>query len=83
MSALVAQAQQQLVVLPSLDTLQRLDLHAEQLETPFLERGIDARGPLHLAAAAHELDVVLGEAVDAVTAAFLGGSAGAVGSGKH
>ena len=40
----------------------------EQLEAAFLERGVDARGPLHLAPPAHELDVVLFEAVNAVAA---------------
>ena len=59
--------------------LQRLNRHAEQLEAAFLERGVDARGPLHLAAAAHELNVILGETVHTIAALLLGGLAGAVG----
>ena len=66
-------------MLAGLGALQRLDLHAIQLEAALFQRGVDARRPLHLAPAAHELDVVLGEAVHAVAAAFLGGGAGAVG----
>ncbi len=63
--------------------LQRQDRHAEQLEAALVQRGVDARGPLHLAAAAHQLDVVFREAVHAVAALLLGGGAGAVGRGQH
>src|SRR6516225_5534109 len=81
-SGLVLEAQQQLVVRTALGALQRLDRHAEELETALLQRGVDARRPLHLAPPPHELDVVLGEAVDAVTAALLGGGTGGVGCRK-
>ena len=63
--------------------LQREDRHAEELEARLLEGIVDARRPLHLAAAAHEVDVVLFEAVDPVAARFLGGAAGGVRRGKH
>src|SRR5580658_3622167 len=76
--ALVLHAQQQLVVCADLDALQWLDRHAVELEASLLERRVDARRPLHLASPPHQLDVVLGEAVDAVAAAFLGGGTGAV-----
>jgi hypothetical protein len=56
-------------MLAGIHSLQWLNLHAEELEPPLFERRIDARGPLHLAAAAHELDIVLREAVHAVAAA--------------
>ncbi len=78
-SRFIAHAQQQFVVRAGLGALQRLDRHAIQLEAALFQRRVDARGPLHLAPAAHELDVVLGEAVHAVAAAFLGRGAGAVG----
>src|SRR6185437_9586046 len=50
-AVLVLEAQQQLVVRADIDLLQRLDGHAVDLETAFLQSGVDARGPLHLAAA--------------------------------
>src|SRR4029077_15367905 len=65
---LVLEAQQQLVVRTALGALQWLDGHAEELEAAFFQRRIDARGPLHLTAPPHELDVVLGKTVDAVAA---------------
>ena len=64
---------------PGIGALQRLDRHAEQLEARLLERVVDARRPLHLAAAAHQVDVVLLEAVDAVAPRLLRRLAGAVG----
>src|SRR6185312_9678567 len=75
----ILQTQQQLVVRTGLDPLQRLNRHPEELEPPLLQRRVDARGPLHLAPPAHELDVVLGKTVYAVAAAFLRRLAGAVG----
>src|SRR3569833_153525 len=63
----------------ALDALQRLNRHPEELEPPLLQRRVDTRGPLHLTPPAHELDVVLGETVDAVAPAFLRGLAGTVG----
>ena len=83
LAALVAHAQQQLEVLARVLLLQRQDGHAEQLEARFLERVVDARGPLHLAAAAHQVDVVFLEAVHAVAAGLLRGAAGGVGGGQH
>src|SRR5215472_3173590 len=78
-SGLVLEAQQQLVVRTALGALQRLDRHAEQLETSLFQSRVDARRPLHLAPPPHELDVVLGEAVDAVAAALLRRGAGGIG----
>ena len=63
--------------------LQRHDRLAVQFEAVFLERIVDTRCPLHLAAPAHQVDVVFLEAVDAVTAGFLGGGAGAVRSAQQ
>ncbi len=55
---LIAHAQQELVVRPSVQPrLQRLNRLAEQLETVLLERVVDARRPLHLLAATHEVDI--------------------------
>src|SRR5688572_2045261 len=83
LAALVAHAQQQLEVLAGVLLLQRQYGHAEQLEARLLERVVDARGPLHLAAPAHQVDVVFLEAVHAVAARFLGGAAGGIGRGQH
>ena len=80
---LVAHPEQQLVVQARLVALQRPDRLPVQVEAALLERGVDARRPLHLAAAAHQVDVVLLEAVDAVAALLLGGLAGAVGGRQH
>src|SRR5580704_19061246 len=63
-----------------LGLLQRHDWHPKELEAAFFQRRVDAGGPLHLAPAAHQLDVVLGETVDAIAPELLGGGAGAVGS---
>ena len=63
--------------------LQRLDGLSEQLKPVVLERVIDSRRPLHLAAAAHQVDIVFLVAVDAVSAGFLGRCAGAVRCAEH
>ena len=63
--------------------LQRQDDLAEDLEAPVFERVVDARGPLHLAPAPHQVDVVFLEAVDAVAAVFLGRRTSAVRGGQQ
>ena len=63
--------------------LQRLDGLPEQLEAVILQRIVDARRPLLLAAAALQVDVVLFEAVNTVAAGFLGGGTGAVGGAQQ
>src|SRR6185437_2101807 len=82
-AVLILQAKQQLVVRAEVDPLQGLDGHAVDLETAFLQCGVDTRGPLHLAAAPHQLHVVLSEAVNAIAAAFLRCGTGAVCSRKN
>src|SRR6202022_3221398 len=83
LALLVAHAQQQLVMRTRLRNLQRQNGLAEDLEPALLQRIVDARGPLHLAAAAHQIDVVFLEAVHAVAAGFLGRLAGAVGGREY
>src|SRR5690606_7531664 len=51
--------------------LQRLNRLPKQLEAPLLEGVADARRPLHLLAALHQIEIVLLVAVDAVAAGVL------------
>src|ERR1017187_9939497 len=59
------------------------DRLAEQLETPFLECRVDARGPLHFTAPPHQVDIVFLETVHAVPAGLFCRLAGAVGRDRH
>ena len=63
--------------------LQRQDLLPIKDETGFLQRVVDPRGPLHFAAAAHELDIVFLETMYAIATRFLGCRTGTVGSTQN
>ena len=78
-AVLVAHAQENLVVSALLLCLQRHDGLAEQLEAIFLERVVDAGCPLHLAAPAHQVDVVLLPGLDPVPARLLRGGGALLG----
>ena len=83
LAGFIAHAQQDLVVQTLFVVLQRPDHLPVDIEAAFLERRVDARGPLHLAPAAHEIDVILFERVHTIATEFLRRLARTLGGGHQ